>query len=217
MEVHGSAGLAGRRYPRRAAPATFRLHVRLEGTFPPVWRRVDVASDLRLDDLHDVWQVTFGWRDYHLYRFTTGPEMDPGVAFVCAADLAEAWEGEDDLPTWDVQVDELSAVVGEAVQPVLLTATNLSSGPTLDEAIRRVATYRSVGLAPLVDVRDGLSEPTQPGWSTWRTRQNLTDRLPATFMDVVNAVIAFGDLGIAGTARTPTWQPDLAAWQPEEG
>ena len=104
----------GRRHPRRDTQATLRLHVRLTGTFPPVWRRIEVASDLGLDDLHDVLQVLFGWQDYHLYRFTTGSELDPGAAFACTADLREAWVDDDpDLPTWDVRVDELLAEVGE--------------------------------------------------------------------------------------------------------
>ena len=94
-------------------PATVRLYVKLEGAFPPVWRRIEVASDLGLDDLHAVLQVVFGWEDYHLYRFTTGPQDDPGAAFACTADLAEAWEDDASLPTWDVRVDELLAEPGE--------------------------------------------------------------------------------------------------------
>ncbi len=103
----------GRRHPRRETPATLRLRVQLEGAFPPVWRRVEVASDLGLDDLHDVLQVLFGWEDHHLHRFTTGPEFEPGTAFACTADLAEAFDDDPSIPTWDVRVDELLAAPGE--------------------------------------------------------------------------------------------------------
>jgi len=103
----------GRRHPRRETPATLRLYVHLEGAFPPVWRRIAVASDLGLDDLHDVLQVVFGWEDYHLYRFTTGPEEYPGAAFACTADLREPCDDDPAVPTWDVRVDELLAAVGE--------------------------------------------------------------------------------------------------------
>ncbi len=103
----------GRRHPRREVPATLRLYVQLEGSFPPMWRRVEVASDLGLDDLHDVLQVVFGWQDYHLYRFTTGPEEDAGAAFACTADLAEGYDDERAVPTWDVRIDELLAEPGE--------------------------------------------------------------------------------------------------------
>ncbi len=103
----------GRRHPRWESAATLRLYVQLEGSFPPVWRRIEVASDLGLDDLHDVLQVAFGWEDYHLHRFTTGPERDLGTAFACTADLAQGFEDETSLPTWDVRVDELLVATGE--------------------------------------------------------------------------------------------------------
>ena len=61
----------GRRHARRETPATLQLHVQLAGAFPPVWRRIKVASDLGLGDLHDVLQEVFRWEDYHLHRFTT--------------------------------------------------------------------------------------------------------------------------------------------------
>ena len=104
----------GRRHPRRDTSTTLRIRVQLDEAFPPVWRRIEVASDLGLDDLHDVLQVLFGWQDYHLHRFTTGPERDAGVVFACAADRAEGFLDDDpSLPTWDVRVDELLAEPGE--------------------------------------------------------------------------------------------------------
>ena len=103
----------GRRHPRRDTPATLQLRAQLEGAFPPVWRRIEVASDLGLDELHAVLQVVFGWEDYHLYRFTTGPQNDPDAAFVCTADLTEGFDDDAAVPTWDVRVDELLAEPGE--------------------------------------------------------------------------------------------------------
>jgi hypothetical protein len=103
----------GRRHPRRETAVTLRLHVQLEGSFPPVWRRIEVASDLGLDDLHAVLQVVFGWEDYHLFRFTTGLQDDPGDVFACTADLAETYDDDPAAPTWDVRVDELLAEPGE--------------------------------------------------------------------------------------------------------
>ncbi len=37
---------------------------------PNIWRRFVVPADFRLEQLHDVLQVLFGWDDYHLRRFT---------------------------------------------------------------------------------------------------------------------------------------------------
>lgn len=36
---------------------------------PPIWRRVSVAPDLTLRDLHHVLQVAFAWTDTHLHEF----------------------------------------------------------------------------------------------------------------------------------------------------
>ena len=37
---------------------------------PDIWRRFIVPAEFRLNQLHDVLQVLFGWDDYHLRRFT---------------------------------------------------------------------------------------------------------------------------------------------------
>ncbi|GAA1758952.1 plasmid pRiA4b ORF-3 family protein [Agromyces humatus] len=52
----------------------FRLRTSLLGSDPEIWRIIDVDGDLRLDELHDVIQVAFGWRDSHLHEFG---ELDP--------------------------------------------------------------------------------------------------------------------------------------------
>lgn len=56
--------------PGTPAPTSIhRLHVSLDEIEPPIWRRVEVPSDLSLHGLHRVLQDTMGWADYHLYLF----------------------------------------------------------------------------------------------------------------------------------------------------
>ncbi|MEZ0166807.1 hypothetical protein AB2L27_18795 [Kineococcus sp. LSe6-4] len=43
------------------------LRVSLDDVEPPVWRRLDVASDLTLDDAHDALQPAMGWTNSHLH------------------------------------------------------------------------------------------------------------------------------------------------------
>ena len=51
----------GRRRPRRHSVATYRLRIDLKGATPPIWRRVELASDMFLDEVHQVIQAAFGW------------------------------------------------------------------------------------------------------------------------------------------------------------
>jgi len=39
---------------------------------PPVWRRLLVPADIRLDRLHGVIQAAMGWEDYHMHTFSDG-------------------------------------------------------------------------------------------------------------------------------------------------
>jgi len=43
------------------------LRVTLDGTKPPIWRRVAVRS-IRLGQLHEVNQIVIGWTDSHLHQ-----------------------------------------------------------------------------------------------------------------------------------------------------
>ena len=47
----------------------YQLLVILAGVEPPIWRRVQVPSDITFSELHDVLQSAMGWFGYHLHRF----------------------------------------------------------------------------------------------------------------------------------------------------
>ena len=47
----------------------FRVRVDLRHAAPPIWRRLELRSDLTLDVVHRVLQAAFGWTDSHLWRF----------------------------------------------------------------------------------------------------------------------------------------------------
>jgi hypothetical protein len=54
-------------------PATVhQLKVTLSGIRPPIWRRIQVPSDVTLARLHSIIQVTMGWIDCHLHQFDVG-------------------------------------------------------------------------------------------------------------------------------------------------
>jgi hypothetical protein len=47
----------------------FQFKVTLKDSKPPIWRRIQVRSDTRLDQMHDILQVVMAWWDYHLHQF----------------------------------------------------------------------------------------------------------------------------------------------------
>lgn len=94
----------------------------------------------------------------------------------------------------------------------LLTSRHAVDGNELQRALAEVAAYRAAELAPLVDVLDGYAELAQARWAAWRRRQLLEDRLPASFGDVLDAVISFSDPALTGTATGRRWDPTTLAW-----
>ncbi len=62
-----------RRNPRRLAPtpSNRRLVVRVDlmGAKPPIWRRLEIAPELRLDQVHGILQAAFDWDNSHLHEF----------------------------------------------------------------------------------------------------------------------------------------------------
>jgi hypothetical protein len=49
----------------------FQLKVTLKNTKPPIWRRILVTPEIKLDKLHDVLQIVMGWDNSHLHQFET--------------------------------------------------------------------------------------------------------------------------------------------------
>lgn len=101
-----------RRRPRRAGAVTYRVRVDLDGTKPPLWRRLEVASDLFLDQVHQIMQVAFGWTDSHLHQFGSGagrygPQTEH---YLCPFQVEE---GDPGIPEEDVRLDEVLTDPGD--------------------------------------------------------------------------------------------------------
>ncbi len=50
----------------------YQLKITLRRSKPPIWRRVIVRADMKLDRLHRVIQTAMGWMDCHLHQFRVG-------------------------------------------------------------------------------------------------------------------------------------------------
>jgi len=104
------------RRPPLEQVATFRVRVELDDAQPPIWRQLDLRSDLTLDVLHQVLQVAFGWTDSHLHRFSLGgrPFRDECQQFLCPYDAEEGDEVDDGWPAAaEVRLDETVQEAGD--------------------------------------------------------------------------------------------------------
>jgi hypothetical protein len=60
----------------------YQLKIALNYVEPPIWRQVEVPSDITLAKLHRIMQAAMGWHDSHLHQFVVGdsyygvPELD---------------------------------------------------------------------------------------------------------------------------------------------
>jgi hypothetical protein len=82
---------------------------------------------------------------------------------------------------------------------------------SLAQAIDEVARYRNATVRPMAEVLDGFAELGQARWVQWRRRSGLA-HLPDEFESVLQAVIAFADPVIDGTASGRVWVPDSGSW-----
>jgi hypothetical protein len=48
---------------------TCQLKITLSGSKPSIWRRLQVPDNIKLNRLHEVFQVVMGWTDSHLHQF----------------------------------------------------------------------------------------------------------------------------------------------------
>ncbi|SDC02280.1 pRiA4b ORF-3-like protein [Raineyella antarctica] len=103
--------------PRRETPATFVVRIDLDDAEPPIWRRVRLASDLTLAQLHGILQEVMGWTDSHLHQFTMGAAATDGPVqpFLTPFDEMDAFDGvdEDGIREADVRLGEVLASAGD--------------------------------------------------------------------------------------------------------
>lgn len=109
------------RRPRRMELATYRVRVDLDHAAPPIWRRLDVRSDLTLDLLHQILQTAFDWTDSHLHRFSLGggPFDWDSQLFLCSYDVEEGeFEEDGNIAASDVRLDETLQDPGDVLRYV---------------------------------------------------------------------------------------------------
>ena len=85
---------------------------------PPIWRRLDLRSDLPLDLVHQVLQVAFDWTDSHLHRFSLGGAASTGA--VSSSSVRTTWREsdcrrDDGPPAAEMRLDETLSATGDVL------------------------------------------------------------------------------------------------------
>lgn len=100
-------------FDHRPEPATYRLRVDLNDVKPPIWRRLDVPSDLTLDQFHVVLQAAMGWFDVHMHGFRM--RADGAWAYFVSDEHEDDGVHEGGLHEADVRLDQVLASPGDRI------------------------------------------------------------------------------------------------------
>ncbi|BBY28087.1 plasmid pRiA4b ORF-3 family protein [Mycolicibacterium sediminis] len=107
------------RHARRRDVVVYRVRVGIDDASPPIWRRLDLRSDMTLDLVHQVLQVAFDWTDSHLHRFSLGGGAfdHDSQLFLCPYDVDHnEWEDDDDgVPAASTRLDQTLSQPGDAL------------------------------------------------------------------------------------------------------
>ncbi|HEY5878668.1 MAG TPA: nucleotidyl transferase AbiEii/AbiGii toxin family protein [Nakamurella sp.] len=95
----------------------------------------------------------------------------------------------------------------------LLTRRHRIDGADLRRCLLEVSAYRRVAPSPLGVVLEGYPALGQQGWAAWRRRSGLGDLVPASFADLLAAVVDFADPVLVAVEPSPDrWDPDSRRW-----
>lgn len=73
----------------------YTIRITLNGSKPPIWRRVAVPSDITLGQLHEVIEIAMGWTNSHLHQFMLrNKSLKPSRDEIRQAIEADDWSDE---------------------------------------------------------------------------------------------------------------------------
>ena len=87
----------------------YQLKIALKHIKPPIWRRIQVADDTTLGDLHYIVQAVMGWENDHLHVFQVGKIE---YATVDGDQAVTSIEVKDE---WEAQVGKVPLAVGSKI------------------------------------------------------------------------------------------------------
>ncbi|WP_239340679.1 nucleotidyl transferase AbiEii/AbiGii toxin family protein [Frankia sp. CiP3] len=95
-----------------------------------------------------------------------------------------------------------------------LTGAHNLDGNTMVRALRRTCAHRAVPVRALSEAVLKIPEIRQGAYAAWRRRQAATELMyPASMAEVVQAVLAFADPPLLGSAADLTWDAADREWR----
>jgi len=156
-------------------PSTYELKITLLEIDPPIWRRIQVPSTMRLSCLHDAIQAVFGWTDTHIHQFEKDGKHwgDPANR-----------EFEDDTEIIDegkVSVGKVLLAEGDSMCTILATTGGMKlswrkSSPPLPARRSRLASLVNV------DAHRRTLEDRSAMRNSWRSSSSLDMRSSPIFV-----------------------------------
>lgn len=159
--------------PPRSSNLVYQMKITLKGVKPPIWRRIQVKSDITLKVLHRIIQVVMGWSDSHLHEFNIfgvsygDPEQEVGSdekkvrlnklhleekhKFLYVYDFGDNWEH-------TILVEKILPMDEEKQYPICLAGKR--SGPPEDCG-------GPWGYMDLIDVLDNPNDPEYEEMIEW--------------------------------------------------
>lgn len=155
-------------------PQTYHFRLTLVESEPPVWRDLKLPGRYRLDQVHKMLQLLFGWQDYHLHDFQFGDtrytdldtldpefemgELDEKVPLSQALGWRRSFLYRYDFgDSWEVQARLLERVAGDMDAPEVLDGAQ--AGPPEDCG----------GIPGFQDLKKILANPKHPDYEDMRT------------------------------------------------
>jgi hypothetical protein len=106
----GEAMIEPKRKTRRKLRKVYQLKISLLESNPPIWRRLIVADNTALADLHWIFQLAMGWTNSHLHQFIVDEQYysDPDFGL-----------DEEDFDVNDESMETLGSVLAEEDAPFI--------------------------------------------------------------------------------------------------
>lgn len=185
-EVAGRTIRPDLRRPVPAEPRVLRIRVDLDEADPPIWRTLELMSDLTLDAVHQVLQLAFGWSDSHLHRFSLGghPFAPASQLFLCPFDVEESEDH--GMPAGDVRLDEVLQEPGDVLHYAY------DYGDAWELTLRVEAVSPATAESPAATVVDGrrAAPPEDSGGATDLAALSLVLEDPGHFdLDELNEAL----------------------------